>query len=186
MGGQTINPSENITTFPFDLHPDHTVQCALITQVTNAKDLRSRLIKGEIKGALIKASLIIDIFPVLLSCNKALHMLKKKSMKTRSIYTEILLNLYPTTSINESLKHMGISDSEENVLLLMIHQTNEPAQDIQDVLAMISGHVQPLSALKSICDADAVKKLYKITPDELTIGSLTDAVTCRVATKDAL
>ncbi|KAI1888575.1 hypothetical protein AGOR_G00186580 [Albula goreensis] len=144
-----------------ELFPGHVVTQLLFKDVKNAAELRKSAMAGEIPGALINPSMVVDPFQVLVATNKALHLQKAGKMKTRTLYSEIIFNLSPTNNISEAFKRFGISDSDDAVQI-------------------------PVDRVSSLSDTAKIKKLYKVTPQEDASGSLLDAVICRMATKDVL
>ena len=172
---------EGIITHPVDLYPDYTIYACLFTNISNAGELRKKLVKGEMKCALLSTTFIPDIFPVLLACNKAVHCYMNSSMKTRNMHTEILFNLSPTNSINESLKKFGLKDDDTTLLCVSVR--NDALDGMFDE---IQGDVKLVSDLHTVSNLTEIRKLFQITDQELEIGTLSDAVSLRVATKDAL
>ncbi|XP_046870615.1 EKC/KEOPS complex subunit TPRKB [Hypomesus transpacificus] len=166
-----------------ELFPEFTVTQLLFKDVKNAVDLRKNAVDGLIKGALINPTMIVDPFQVLIATNKAVHLHKIGKMKTKSLYSEIIFNLLPTNSISEAFKRFGVSDRDECVLVVLVHE-GEDAQLLADVVAMVAGQQMPVEHVSSLTDSANIKKLYKVPPQEC--GSLLDAVVCRMATKDVM
>ncbi|KAG9335888.1 hypothetical protein JZ751_003545 [Albula glossodonta] len=168
-----------------ELFPGHVVTQLLFKDVKNAAELRKSAMAGEIPGALINPSMVVDPFQVLVATNKALHLQKAGKMKTRTLYSEIIFNLSPTNNISEAFKRFGISDSDEAVQVVLVH-TEEERTNTDDILSRVDGQQIPVDRVSSLSDTAKIKKLYKVTPQEEACGSLLDAVICRMATKDVL
>ncbi|XP_076860884.1 EKC/KEOPS complex subunit TPRKB [Brachyhypopomus gauderio] len=167
-----------------ELFPEYSVTQCLFKDVTNSAELRKMAIDGQIKCALINPSMILDPFQTLAAANKAVHLMKVGKMKTRSLYSEIIFNLSPTNNISEAFKRFGMSDSDNAVLIVLVHNKEEDLKD--DVVSKVKGEQIPAEHIASLSDIDKIKKLYKITPQEEKCGSVLDAVVCRMATKDVL
>ncbi|XP_028398180.1 EKC/KEOPS complex subunit TPRKB-like [Dendronephthya gigantea] len=165
-----------------ELYPEYSVSVTLF-HVTNFSELKEMLIKGKLEAALVNASMVPDIFPVLLAANKAVHLSEQEKMKTRSVYSEVVFNLSPSNNISESLKIFGLNEKDPAVLVVVINKGE--TNNTSSVISLIKGEQMPLTRLQSIADENRIKKVYKIPESEMTCGSLTDAVVTRIATKDA-
>ncbi|KAJ8261927.1 hypothetical protein GJAV_G00160090 [Gymnothorax javanicus] len=168
-----------------ELFPEYTVTQLLFKDVKNAADLRKKAIAGQINGALINASVVVDPFQVLVATNKAIHLQKAGKMKTRSLFSEIIFNLSPTNNISEAFKNFGISDSDTAVQVVLVH-TDAEKNNMDDIIAMVDGQQLPVQDVSILSNIVKIRKLYKVMPQEETCGSLLDAVVCRMATKDVL
>ncbi|KAF4114481.1 EKC/KEOPS complex subunit TPRKB [Onychostoma macrolepis] len=166
-----------------ELFPEYTVTQLLFKDVKNATELRKMAVNGEIKGALINPSMVVDAFQILVAANKAVHLHKNGKMKTRSLYSEIIFNLSPTNNISEAFKRFGISDSDSAVHIVLVHNKDETL-NIEDIVSKVDGQQIAVDRVSDLTDAAKIKKLYKVAPQEEKCGSLLDAVVCRMATKD--
>nr|XP_057933082.1 EKC/KEOPS complex subunit TPRKB [Doryrhamphus excisus] len=168
-----------------ELFPDLNVTQILFKDVKNATELRQNAVDGTITGALINPTMLVSPFQVLVAANKAVHLNKTGKMKTRSLFSEIIFNLSPTNNISEAFRRFGISDGDDSVLVVLVHNKEE-SQLVTDITAKVDGQQVPLDDLSSLSDHAKIKKLYKITPQEEKCGTLLDAVVCRMATKDVM
>lgn len=168
-----------------ELFPDHRVTQMLFKEVKNAAELRQSAMEGKINAALINPTMLVNPFQMLVAANKAVHLQKVGKMKTRTLYSEIIFNLSPTNNISEAFKRFGISDGDDSVLVVLVHDKEE-SQFLSDISARVDGRQVPVEDVSSLSDHAKIKKLYKITPQEEKCGSLLDAVVCRMATKDVM
>ncbi|XP_030576364.1 EKC/KEOPS complex subunit TPRKB isoform X1 [Archocentrus centrarchus] len=168
-----------------ELFPDHRVTQMLFKEVKNAAELRQSAMEGKINAALINPIMLVNPFQILVAANKAVHLQKVGKMKTRTLYSEIIFNLSPTNNISEAFKRFGISDGDDSVLVVLVHDKEE-SQFLSDISARVDGRQVPVEDVSSLSDHAKIKKLYKITPQEEKCGSLLDAVICRMATKDVM
>lgn len=178
--------STKITSFSMDLHPGYQVYAALYTNVTNTGQIRDKLIKSSMNCTLLNCALVPGVFPVLLACNKAVRSCKTSSMKTRTLRTEVLFNLSPSNSINGSLKTFRLEDSDRSILFVFITDNESSLKEFKDMLTEVKGEAVITDEIANLCDMSKIKSLYKVTEDELCLGSISDSVSMRVATKDAL
>ncbi|XP_015252520.1 PREDICTED: EKC/KEOPS complex subunit TPRKB [Cyprinodon variegatus] len=168
-----------------ELYPDTRVTQVLFKDVKNAAELRQKAVEGKINGALINPTMLVDPFQVLVAANKAFHLYSIENMKTRSLNSEIIFNLSPTNKISEAFKRFGIADRDTSVLVVVVHSKDEP-QAVSNITAMVDGQQLPVDQVSSLSDLEKIRKLYKVTPQEETCGSLLDAIVCRMAVKDVL
>lgn len=166
-----------------ELFPEYTVTQLLFKDVKNATELRKMAVNGEIKGALINPSMVVDAFQILVAANKAVHLHKTGKMKTRSLYSEIIFNLSPTNNISEAFKRFGISDSDSAVHIVLVYNKDETL-NIEDIISKVDGEQMAVDRVSDLTDAAKIKKLYKVAPLEEKCGSLLDAIVCRMAIKD--
>ncbi|TNN55156.1 EKC/KEOPS complex subunit Tprkb [Liparis tanakae] len=172
-------------THELELFPDRRVTQMLFKEVKNAAELRQCAVEGKIQGALINPTMLVNPFQVLIAANKAVNLQKSGKMKTRSLYSEIIFNLSPTNNISEAFKRFGSSDGDESVLVVLVHDEDDP-QLLSDIAARVSGRQVPAEDVSSLSDHAKIKKLYKIPPQEEKCGTLLDAVVCRMAIKDVM
>ncbi|XP_065659400.1 EKC/KEOPS complex subunit TPRKB [Hydra vulgaris] len=169
--------------YKVDLYPDYLIQVALCNNVTNTSYLREKCLKGEFSCAILSTTLIPDIFPVLISCNKTIHCFTESSMKTRNIHTEIMLNLSSSNSIKDSLKLFGANDTDSTLLFVMVSK-KEVQDKFCEILNEIKGNFVAVSELSNMCDYNSTKKHYKISDDELSASNFKNAISMRIASKD--
>jgi len=177
------NTTSEIFKAPIDLYPDYNVTACLLDNVTNSSDLLQMLIKGDLNCALLNTTYLPEIFPILIASTKAVHCYKCSSLKTKGLHTEVLFNLSPTNSISTSLKTFGIKGDESSVLIVCVRNGDS---DIAEIINRVKGDVRDISELRNYVSEEKIKKLYSITDSELQVGTYSDAITLRVATKDAM
>ncbi|XP_034434404.1 EKC/KEOPS complex subunit TPRKB isoform X2 [Hippoglossus hippoglossus] len=173
-------------THELELFPDRTVTQVLFTEVKNAAELRQSAVDGQIIAALINPTMLVDPLQVLVAANKAVHLQNTGKMKTRSLNSEMIFNLSPTNNISEAFKRFGISDGDDSVMVVIIHDKKNESQLVEDIVTKVDGRQVPVEDLSSLSDSAKIRKLYKVAPQEETCGTLLDAVICRMATKDVM
>ncbi|KAL6953085.1 hypothetical protein U1Q18_049733, partial [Sarracenia purpurea var. burkii] len=162
-----------------------TLSLALFTDVTNAKELLELLQAGTLEPevAFLNASLIPDIFPVLASAHKTLLAKSRESLTTRTLHSELVYNYSGSKHITESLKRCGISESSTYILVARFGASVEEMKAMEN---LVNGKEIDLDELQGRANQAQIQKHYKISAVELGISSLADAITCRVAARDAL
>ncbi|KAJ8916101.1 hypothetical protein NQ315_004467 [Exocentrus adspersus] len=164
-----------------DLRTNAQLQIKIYRNIKNVKNLKQKLISGELKCCMIKPSLIYDPFQIAVAANKALASAK---LITKTIFSEILFNLSVSKHITRSLQTFGIDDNDENILVVTISQNGE--DNSESVYSQIDGEEVELSQLKNLSDLDNIKNVYKISEKESLTIPLIDSIVSRIATKDFL
>ncbi|XP_035834782.1 EKC/KEOPS complex subunit Tprkb isoform X4 [Helianthus annuus] len=92
--------------------------CVIETLIL-ARELLELMQAGTLEPevALLNASLIPDIFPVLAAAHKTLVAKSRDSLTTRTLHSELVYNYSGSKHISESLKRCGISDSTTYILV---------------------------------------------------------------------
>mmetsp|Transcript_38704 Transcript_38704/g.62689 ORF Transcript_38704/g.62689 Transcript_38704/m.62689 type:complete len:121 (+) Transcript_38704:99-461(+) len=101
------------------------VLLALYVNVTNAADVRKRLLAGELNIALINSSFVIDPFQVLVAANKAIYSQTYGKMTTKNVHSEVVYNLSPAHGITESLNKFGMKESDNRILVCVVNPDSE-------------------------------------------------------------
>ncbi|KAL6348022.1 hypothetical protein AAG906_037751 [Vitis piasezkii] len=163
----------------------HSLCLALFTDVSNSKELLDSMQAGTLEPevAFLNASLIPDVFPVLAAAHKTLLAKSRESLTTRTLHSELVYNYSGSKHITESLKRCGISDRSTYVL---VARFNTSLDEMKDIDKLIHGKEIDLEEMEGRADQAQIHKHYKITGSELGISSLADAITCRIASRDAL
>ncbi|XP_071111032.1 EKC/KEOPS complex subunit TPRKB-like [Haliotis cracherodii] len=164
------------------LYPDTTITMALFREVTNSAELRQHVMKGEFEASLLKPVMIVDPFQVLVAANKAEHLHRSGRMMTRNVHTEILFCLSPTKNISDSFKKFGLGDSDTSALVVIMNDKN--GSTLATVTDKVQGKLVDVTEVGELTDTDMVKKVYKLTEQELTVGSPLDSITTRIAAKE--
>ncbi|XP_010270057.1 PREDICTED: EKC/KEOPS complex subunit cgi121 isoform X2 [Nelumbo nucifera] len=137
----------------------------------------------EPEVAFLNASLIPDIFPVLAAAYKTLLAKSRETLTTRTLHSELVYSYSGSKHITESLKRCGISENSTYILAALFDASDD---EMKAVEKLINGKEIDLEELEGRADQAQIQKHYKITGLELGISSLADAITCRIASRDAL
>ncbi|KAL5714173.1 hypothetical protein ACHQM5_016170 [Ranunculus cassubicifolius] len=158
---------------------------ALFTDVTNSKELVELMQAGTLvpEVAFLNASLIPDVFPLLAAAHKTVVVKSRDSLTTRTLHSELVYNYSGSKHITESLKRCGISETCTYILVALFNGTSG---EMEAAKKLVNGKEIDLEELDSRANKPQIQKHYKITAPELGISSLSDAIVCRIAARDAL
>ncbi|KAG6816906.1 hypothetical protein H0H87_001859 [Tephrocybe sp. NHM501043] len=156
------------------------VHTALYTNVTNAADVRRRIIEaatapgveGEalrdaVNYAYIDARLITSRLHLQTAIYQAMLAESQGSLRTRTVHSEVIWALNPTNNITEALRRYGISDKTTAVIVVSIEGV--PGAKMG---AGIAGTLSPLSALDGLTDWAAVRKYHKLDGSAEKVDSI--------------
>ena len=165
----------------------------------------------EPEAAIIDATLLADLLVIHASAHKALKAQQRGTLRTKTVHAEIVVGLsgskhvsaapclhapsslsysvscplLPSNScwvecvqIGETLSRFGIKDASRH---LIVARLNATAEELQRLRAAVAGQEVPLKELAAVIDVEAVRKQYKILDEELSVGSMVDAIVSRVA-----
>ncbi|XP_061977806.1 uncharacterized protein LOC133698771 [Populus nigra] len=169
----------------FDINGSNILSLSLFTDVTNSKELLDSMQAGKLEPevAFLNASLIPDVFPLLAAAHKTLIAKSRDSLTTRTLHSELVYNYSGSKHITESLKRCGISDSTTYILAARF---NASPDEMKAVEKLINGKEIELEELEGRANQAQIQKHYKISGLEAGLSSLADAITCRIASRDAL
>ncbi|CCL99004.1 uncharacterized protein FIBRA_01012 [Fibroporia radiculosa] len=166
--------------FPLD---SSVVHVALFTNVSNAAQLRSRIVRAStmvgpegdsereaVNYAFIDARLICSVLHLQTAIVQAILAHAEGILRTKTIHSEILWALSPNNNITEAIKRFGVSD---NMTALMVVRIASPGLDhvLEGMQAIVSGTLSPIHKLGDVTDWAGIRKLsidlkyYKLNND---------------------
>ncbi|XP_065066547.1 EKC/KEOPS complex subunit TPRKB-like [Rhopilema esculentum] len=170
--------------FRLGLEDSWRLKVRLFKNVKNVSELKKKVIGGDIQAALLRPSVVCHSFSLVVAANKARHQMIHGKMKTRTLHTELIFNLSPSHSISDSLKKFGVEDKDTSLLLAYLFDV-EKEDKIESYVNEIDGESCSVDELPTFCNEEEIKKMYKVTDEELNIGTLAEAVAFRIAVKEA-
>ena len=147
-------------TVDMHLQPEALFSAMLFTNVKNMKALTDMIKKGEINAALIKPSMILDMFHVKVAVNKSKRAELNKKMVTRGIFGEIIYNLSPYRKISEAFGAYGINANDTSLLAILLD--DESGAIKSDLLNKIEGDEVDLSLLSQFSNHSEIAKFFKL------------------------
>ncbi|XP_003698124.1 EKC/KEOPS complex subunit TPRKB-like [Apis florea] len=168
------------------LDPETEMFCTLylFENVQNSNEIRRKVMNNELSCSVIKASLIVDPFQIIIAANKTAINAKMNQITTKNIYTELLFNLSTSKNISRTLIEFGISDNDKNILIVLLCKENDKKLMSETIMNVVKGKKISISRLSEFTDFDLIKKIYKIEEDELNVSNLIDSIVSRISCKD--
>ncbi|KAI8333411.1 kinase binding protein CGI-121-domain-containing protein [Chlamydoabsidia padenii] len=170
-----------------DLHPEiGQVHLALFTNVTNAEDLRQRLLKQDptLVCALVDATLVFDRLHALLAVNRAVHNWQNNQLKTHNVHSEIVFDFSNTVNISQSLRRFGINDQSQQVLVIKVGgSTSEVESFMRD---NIHGELVSLDQLEQYRDMKRIQKYYQLGDQSKNLDKVLPLIAGAIALKGIL
>lgn len=147
--------------------PEQRVLITLFTNVKNSASIKNELIKGNSKYdySFINASLILTLEQLFASVHKTILDSVGGRMKSKSINSELILNLSPFTGISDSFKKIGLTEKTENLILVKFLSSDDDISSLMtDLQDIIEGDLQSLDdeSLIALTDFKNVKKIFKL------------------------
>ncbi|KAL0949847.1 hypothetical protein HGRIS_009880 [Hohenbuehelia grisea] len=146
---------------------------ALFTSLKNPGALRERIIKAAtlegkdgdkeraaVNFGFIDARLITSRLHLQTAIYQALLAEAQKTLRTKTVHSEILWVLNPTNNITEALRRFGVSESTQSLVVVHVCQTGVSGESVsQQMSEIVAGDLQPMDALAKVTDWPAVKKV---------------------------
>ncbi|KAG6861502.1 hypothetical protein C0995_015929 [Termitomyces sp. Mi166 len=138
------------------------VHAALYTNVTNAAEIRKRIIEaataeGDAGKAARDAVNFGYIDARLTAIYQAMLAESQNALRTRTVHSEVIWALNPTNNITEALGRYGISDKTTAVIVVSMDGAPEAKMG-----AGIAGTLTELDGLGKLTDWAAVRKYHKL------------------------
>ncbi|XP_041978601.1 EKC/KEOPS complex subunit TPRKB-like [Aricia agestis] len=160
-----------------DSDTNTSLELYLFKNVQNVEDIRSNIIQGIWKCAVIKPTLILNPFQVAVAANRAVLSEKSNSLVTKTVYSEILYNLSISKNISQSLSKFGI-EKEDSILVCFLSEENR-----EDVLKQIEGEQCDICELSQFTNEKDLKSTYKLNNIKGDCDLL-DVIVSRIVTKN--
>ncbi|KZS05335.1 EKC/KEOPS complex subunit Tprkb [Daphnia magna] len=152
----------------------------LFKNVTNAGEIRERIMKASLPCAAINPRYVLDTFQVLVATQLAVMSQQNQALRTHSVFSEIVYNMSPTRKISDSLKTFGMNDKDTTLLCVVLNK-----EDMVLVCSQVKGELaNPVKSNFGMCDEEELRKIYKIKEVETKTVSLSDSIINRISTKE--
>eukprot|EP00700_Malawimonas_jakobiformis_P002494 EC724256.1.p1 GENE.EC724256.1~~EC724256.1.p1 ORF type:complete len:174 (+),score=29.06 EC724256.1:95-616(+) len=172
----------SVSTFP--LFPGRTLTTYLYRNVSNAKEIREKVLSGHLPAAALDPTLLVDIFQIEVAAMKVLLQEQAgRKRVTNTIHTELIFVLSGSTNISKALTTFGLKENSTDVCICVFDATPEQTQTIR---SLIAGEERPARDLSQSFEEKAVLKAYGIVATELNTSPLLQSVVTRIACRDSL
>ncbi|KAI8146909.1 kinase binding protein CGI-121-domain-containing protein [Fennellomyces sp. T-0311] len=150
-----------------ELYPDRgPVHVALFRNVTNATELRQRLIAQDttLTCALVEATVVMNVFHILLAANRAVHDEHYNQIKSHNVHSEIVVDLSHTPNIAQSFRRFGLTDKTKDLVVVKVG--GDATEVEKEFRQNVQGDLTPLSQLEELRDLKTIKKYYQLGNEE--------------------
>ncbi|KAL3230015.1 Uncharacterized protein RNJ44_01378 [Nakaseomyces bracarensis] len=144
----------------------YNIKIGLFQDVENSSELRKSV--AEIPLALIDAKMIFSREQLYSALYRVLIELNHNQLRTRSLHSEVLLCLSPTSNIGEAFKKFGINDDTNAIYCVEICGISADSK-YNSVTTSIKGtEKQDMETfLKQNRELDLISKMYKLKKDQV-------------------
>src|SRR3990167_2646862 len=95
----------------------------LFKDVLNTTELHKKLING-LEMSIINASLVPSASVIQFASQKVLHSQANKTLKCRSVFSELLYILHPTTNMKQAFTTFGLSKGDTQPILVVLFHSS--------------------------------------------------------------
>ncbi|XP_022299190.2 EKC/KEOPS complex subunit Tprkb-like [Crassostrea virginica] len=167
---------------PCGPYPDSNMTLMLFSEVSNAAEIRKCVMSGEFEAALLKTSMILEPFQVMVAANRAIHLNRINKMMTKNVHSEVLFSLSPSKNISDSFRKFGLADNDTSVLVVIVNDIN--GSTCQALKNRVKGQLTDIDNIGKYADLPMIKKVFKISETELSACSAVDAIVSRISSKE--
>lgn len=141
--------------------PDFTLKVSLFKDVTNSQEIRSKI--AEYPFAFIDAKTICSVEQLMAALYRVFIEKNYNRIRTKSLTSECLLCLAPTSNIGEAFRKFGLKDDTKEVICLQIIPTEDLPTSDTNVELIVNGVEVDFNDehLKQFCDKDIIREIYK-------------------------
>jgi tRNA threonylcarbamoyladenosine modification (KEOPS) complex Cgi121 subunit len=160
-----------------ELYPGEVLRVGLFSKPTNLKSLCERMAAGELSNCvMIDPKMIAGDLHLKAAHVRAVFDEFEGKMRSTSLPTELILSLTASRQIRDALKHFGISEGSDEIVVAMLRGND--AEFLKIAEEVDGAELLPLSLLSegTLRDTDRLRKYFRISDEQLTVSSLEDAV----------
>lgn len=145
----------------FPQFPQFAVIVHKFSSVRNAKQIKDELLQGNetYDFAFITAKTIVSIEQLSSAIYRALLDHTKDRIRTRTLHSEVIFSLSPSSNIGDALRKFGIQDDSEDLVIVKILETEVPYD-----LSIVDGEEVEVTdeEFERTVDYGIIKNNYKI------------------------
>ncbi|XP_054717960.1 EKC/KEOPS complex subunit TPRKB-like [Uloborus diversus] len=167
-----------------DEESEFTVIFLFYQDIENMKEIKDLLANNCLKAAVVNPLLIYDKSQLLLASHRSLYNEQNKIMKTKSIFTEVLYNLFPSKSIRDSLRTFGAHENGTSAIFVVFGKESKTICD--QIKNCVKGQLSSVDQVSESCDIKAVRKLYKIPNEVSEQSDILNFILTKIASKEIL
>lgn len=170
--------------FKMDSPPKESASFYLYEDISNMKEIKDQVMKGSLKAAVVNPVLIYHIDQLIFAAHKCIYSHNNVQLKTKSIYTELLYDLFPTRSIRDALKNFGTQDDATAAIFVVFRSENQKLKN--GLESQVVGNLVSLDRIAELRDVAAIRKLYKIPSEVAGEETVLNSILTKMAAKELL
>ncbi|XP_050541339.1 EKC/KEOPS complex subunit TPRKB-like [Daktulosphaira vitifoliae] len=153
--------------------------------VKNVKWLKNNISKyfKNRSPVLIRRSLIVDPFQIVVAVNNACLTYDNCNMVTKTLATEILFNLSSTKNISQSLNDCSAANEDDEFIIAIVSELNDVAEMKIFSEKCLDGQEINSSNITKNVNTNFVQSYYNINEEEIKNCNLLDSIISRIACK---
>lgn len=147
------------------------IDVELYTDVNNSKELREKLLKGQLQCSLIDATCVSCKQHLMAAIYRALLDTNDGHRRTKNVHSETVFCMSPNNNIMDALTRFGLKEDSKAVYVVRIRDTDEFAEN--EIL--VDGNKATTitdEIMAELCDKDRLKKIYKSQDPVQIVGSI--------------
>ncbi|KAJ3206780.1 hypothetical protein HDU67_007950 [Dinochytrium kinnereticum] len=144
------------------------IHCLLLRDVGNAEEVKKRIVAGDEaipECVMVNGKGILSLDQLVVAATRAFLLQHQNALRTKTLFSEILFNLSPNSSISEAMKWFGIGKGVKDVVVLFTGNVKPSDEVLNRLLTIIDGRLAPTSELDDVTDVEMLKKIFKITTE---------------------
>lgn len=141
---------------------DFIIKIYLFKDVKNSKEIRSKV--AEYPFAFIDAKTICSLEQIMAALYRVMIEKHYNKIRTKSLTSECLLCLAPTSNIGEAFKIFGLKDDTREIVCVEILKVGDNAPSNISIESVVEGNGIEVSDdyLKQFCDKNLIRDIYKL------------------------
>ncbi|EDO18897.1 hypothetical protein Kpol_1023p66 [Vanderwaltozyma polyspora DSM 70294] len=126
-----------MTVFKFPQFQRYEISVSLFHNVSNTSDVKLKI--AELPYALVDATMVCSIEQLYSAIYRAIVESTYNRLRTKTLHSECLLCLAPSSNIGEAFKRFGIKDESKEIIVIKIKDTEDDQDNDPEFPDIIKG-----------------------------------------------
>lgn len=160
------------------------VTLLLFQNIANMAEINDMVLERQLDAAILNPKYVYHPEQLLVAAHKSLFQKNQESLQTKTVYTEVLYNLYPGRSIRDALKTFGVKEDNREAAFVVFDDENKAVSD--RIRKLVKGEALSFDSLSEVNDNQSILDLYKIPSHASHKDDILQFILTRMATRDLL